>query len=345
MRHIPVQILGVEAGPGGHCHRCIHGKLVYIQIYVCVPTFQPDLSGTPEIPPGQSCGDDHSPQLAYTELVCVTDEDAGGQTNVPQPSQTPTDPAEQTRSASQPPPDALSTGMYYLRRSLHIKGILGDAAELCIKGWRESTVRQYAPFLRQWEQYCQELAEDPFSPSQAAVVNFLSKLYRENKGYSSINTARSAISAISVLPNGQSVGSLPEVKRCVRGVFNQKPSLPRYSETWDVKLMLNYLRNLCLKKLDFKTLSKKLTILLLLFSGQRVSTIQKFKIKNVSLTASKCVIRIDSLLKTSRPGKHLSCVQFSKFEKDSSLCILSHMGVYLDMKHPCGSVGKLRLKK
>jgi hypothetical protein len=63
-------------------------------------------------------------------------------------------------------------------------------------------------------------------------------------GYSSINTARSALSSYLTLGKSVSVGQLPLVKRFLKGVYNKKLIFPRYQQTWDVNLVLDYLKTL-----------------------------------------------------------------------------------------------------
>jgi hypothetical protein len=56
--------------------------------------------------------------------------------------------------------------------------------------------------------------------------------------------------------------------RFMKGVFNMKPSLPRYATTRDAKIVLEFLRKLTLNDIDLKTLSLEVTALLALLSGQ-----------------------------------------------------------------------------
>ena len=41
-----------------------------------------------------------------------------------------------------------------------------------------------------------------------------------------------------------------------------------------------------------------------------------------------CGFFINSLLKTSRPGKHLACIEFQAYAPDVSLCIVKHLQHY-----------------
>ena len=60
----------------------------------------------------------------------------------------------------------------------------------------------------------------------------------------------------------------------MKGVYNCKPTLPRQSATWDVNLVLRYLKSLYPhENLSLKQLSYKLIVLLALTTGQRIQTL------------------------------------------------------------------------
>lgn len=167
---------------------------------------------------------------------------------------------------------------------------------------------------------------------QITVVNFIATLQIvSDLGYSATNTARSALSAITVLPCGNTAGNLRAMKRCLRGVYNEKPSLPRYSCTWDVNMLLNFLRTLRVNDLDLRLISLKLATMFAVFTSQRLATITCLKKANVSISGNKCSIYIDTPQKTSKPGKHFPALEFSRFTSNLDLCIIEHLERYLVM--------------
>ena len=100
--------------------------------------------------------------------------------------------------------------------------------------------------------------------SELTVVEFLSYLYEHNHGYSSINTARSALSVLFCDENGFSIGKDPLVKRFVKGVFESKPPLPRYVSTWNVNIVISYLKlSYPLSQFSLDHVTCKLTMLLM----------------------------------------------------------------------------------
>ena len=95
-----------------------------------------------------------------------------------------------------------------------------------------------------------------------------------------MSTARSALSSIIILDNGLKFGEQPLVFRCLKGIFELKPALPKYSEIWDVNIVLDYLKNLPIQ-LSLKELTLKLNVLLCLTTGQRGETIHKLDTEHI----------------------------------------------------------------
>ena len=150
-------------------------------------------------------------------------------------------------------------------------------------------------------------------------------LYEEGLSYSTINTARSAISALHL-----DCGTSRLVSRLMKGIYNVRPSLPRYTCTYDIKIVLDYLETLDLDVLALPELSMKLVLLLLLLSGQRLQTIQSFQTNNIKFNGDLCTLYVNKLLKTSKPGSHKSVVSFQKYE-NRHLCVVEHLRSYLSV--------------
>ena len=135
------------------------------------------------------------------------------------------------------------------------------------------------------------------------ILTFLTRLYELEASYSALNSARSALSAFVVLPSGETLGNNPLVSRFLKGVFNLRTPKPRYSEIWDVKPVLLYLRKLSpVKMLSLKDLTLKVCTLLALLTAQRAQTLKMLRIDAMQDRNNKFVFFIDEKLKQSRPG-------------------------------------------
>ena len=109
--------------------------------------------------------------------------------------------------------------------------------------WRSS--KQYQTYLKRWEQFCQTNGLSKLRATVENGIDFLATLFNSGLGYSAINTAGSALSLVLLLPNNTTFGSHPLITRFLKGVFEVKPSLPRYTTIWDVRAVLRYLSTLC----------------------------------------------------------------------------------------------------
>ena len=197
--------------------------------------------------------------------------------------------------------------------------------------WRYGTGKQYQSYLSRWECFCKERDINPTTALVDTGIDFLASLYHDGWGYSAINTARSALSTVIHTSDHGSFGTHPLVVRLLKGVFQLKPSLPKYSHVWDVGVVLNYLDSLgTASGLDLKMLTKKLTTLLGLLTGQRCQTLTMLDTKRMQETPEKYIFTIAEKLKTTKPGKHLEPVNLEAYNTNANLCVVSHLKIYLE---------------
>lgn len=149
------------------------------------------------------------------------------------------------------------------------------------------------------------------------------------RSYSSMNTIRSAVSAIANIDN-MPAGRHPLVCRFLKAVFQVRPTLSRSRITWDPDLILTYIESLGPNDaLSTIQLSRKLVMLMLLVSGQRGQALHVLDIRNMSVSHSRVSFRIGDLLKTSRPGAHFSELSFDTYVHNTLLCVYTTISYYL----------------
>ena len=167
------------------------------------------------------------------------------------------------------------------------------------------------------------------------AIEFLTQLFRSWIGYSTINTARSALSSVITLSGGTPVGEHPLICRFVKGVFELRPCLPKYTEIWDVAMMLNYLKTLDPPRgLTLKNLMLKAFTLLCLLSGQRSQTIHKFNIDFIQKLPTMYHISVREKLKHTRPEKHQKPFDFLVYPHNKRLCIMEYLTEYINRTAP-----------
>ena len=158
--------------------------------------------------------------------------------------------------------------------------------------------------------------------------------------YSSLSAARSALAGfVTIEHSSYAISNHPQVARYLKGVFNIKPSMPRYQRIWDIRLVLDKLRNWGdVKKL--KELTYKLCILLALLGVARTQLLHAFDVNKIEVDSNQVVLRVDKLMKTDRPGKVGHELKLLAYPPDRRLCVVSTIQQYLDKTRPFRKSGE-----
>ena len=125
------------------------------------------------------------------------------------------------------------------------------------------------------------------------------------------------------------VGSSDCLSRLFRYFFKSRPALPRYLVSWDVNVLLQFLKSwhpsseLSLEKLTLKTVS-----LVAVTSSDRAQTLEAIDINYSNFSDEGVCFPIYSLLKTTsknRPVKVVKCIRSS----DPSLDVCEYVSTYM----------------
>ena len=119
-----------------------------------------------------------------------------------------------------------------------------DVEELIINSWAEKRRKQYRTYFAQWKEFCQDRNFSLTNTSISEGLEFLLMLCKRGLSYSVINTARSMLSMILPARNRTEFGKHPIIALMLKGVFRNRPALPRYMVTYDSDLVLNFLKSL-----------------------------------------------------------------------------------------------------
>ena len=134
------------------------------------------------------------------------------------------------------------------------------------------------------------------------------------------------------------LGNHPLVSRVLKGTFTTRPALPKYKEVCDVNTVLEHLKTLHpAESVSLKLLTLKLVMLMAILSGQRCQTIHALTTRDMKVSDSKVVFIVNELLKTTKPGKECTKIEFLSFNEDRRLCVVRYLSEYLkrtkDMRH------------
>lgn len=117
----------------------------------------------------------------------------------------------------------------------------------------------------------------------------------------------------------------------MKGISKIRPSHPRYSRTWDLSVVLNFLHSLgSNEKLTFKQLSQKLITLLALVTGHRIQTLSLIRIAKITETASGIQIFISDKIKTIGTNSLQPCLHLLIYDENPQICASSTLKAYIE---------------
>ena len=218
-----------------------------------------------------------------------------------------------------------------IRDNLQVRGISPRSASYVLKSWRPGTEKQYSAAWKCFCCWCDRKKRNPLQADLGTVCDFLTEQFEDSKkSYSTINSYRSALSSMLLPVDGYSVGEHPIIARLLKGIFHIRPPEPRYSFTWDVNVLLTFLDSwFPLSVLELKQLTLKTAALAALVSAQRSQTLSALSIDFMNSTATGTQFVVNSLLKSSRPGKSSLMVSLPAFPENEKLCAHSTLLYYV----------------
>ena len=223
-----------------------------------------------------------------------------------------------------------SSGMASIRRALEEEGVSEDARELIVHSRRKGTSRNYGYASKKWTEWCRLRKIDPFSSSVSSVLNFLAELFRKGLESKTIGNYRSAISAFHLPTDGSSVGRHPRVSALMSGASNQRPPKPKYGFTWDVEVVLRFLKSWPPNEaLTDKQLSLKMAMLLSLSAISRCSELHLLDLRLLSRYSSYFSFEIYGTMKHQKPNTKLKPIEFGVYSSDAMLCPVEVMKAYI----------------
>ena len=237
-------------------------------------------------------------------------------------------PADTTRG-SPPLAEPSTSRLATIRQSYSEAGISQPAQTLLVAAWRDGTSKAYASAWQRWASWCRERKLNPIQASVESILEFLSSEFNLGRAYRTLNVYRSAISSTHPKIDSLRVGEHPLVVQLLKGAYNLRPPLPRYSSTWDVSLVVSFIDGLGVNEsLSLKDLSQKLGFLLALTAMERVSEVVSPDLRYRRFHPEGVTFALPDLTKKSRAGQDLKTSFHASFEENPNLCVVKCLKVY-----------------
>lgn len=194
----------------------------------------------------------------------------------------------------------------------------------------KASFKQYNVVYHRWINFCSTRNYNVYSSSITIITEFLSTYFTEGVGYSSLNTARSALSLILPDIDGKPIGCHSLVKRMLQGAAKLKPPNPRFSYTWDPSKVVAYLAtlfphdNLSLEQITIKCITG-----LSLITAHRTQTLSLIRLDQLEIKEDRIQIYIPDLVKTSKPGRLQPLLVIPRFSDKPEICVMNSLTSYL----------------
>ncbi|CAB0032811.1 unnamed protein product [Trichogramma brassicae] len=221
---------------------------------------------------------------------------------------------------------AYTIGRNAIRQAHVHKGLSEDSIEIIMDSLSQNTVKQYSSTIVKWIDYCKLQKISHFDAPVVKIIDFLTLRYNEGASYSSINSAKAAISNVL----DYSIGNNQTLEKFFKGIYRTRPSRPKYNRTWDVDIVLDYVSKWYpLNSLSFEKLSKKLAVLLALATAHRVQTLVSIDLERIIYFHDRIEIEINDNIKTSAPGKTQPLLVLPYFANKPELCASTTLLEYI----------------
>lgn len=192
----------------------------------------------------------------------------------------------------------------------------------------KNTLRQYGVTYRLWWRFCRDNSNDPHVGSLSSIMIFLTERFHKGDTYGSLNSHRSALSLLL----GNNLTLDDQIKRLLKGAYKLRPALPKYTNTWDPQIVLNYVANWMPNvELSLENITKKLVVLLALSTAHRVQTFSLIKLQNIIVGPSGIKIGILDIIKTSGVGHDQPVLHLPYFNENSAICPATTVKDYINV--------------
>ena len=134
---------------------------------------------------------------------------------------------------------SLREGVRKVFLSILIQSFANDAVEILIASWRKGTLFNYSLYMSKWFKFASCSKVSPVEPAVQVTPDFLTPLVRQGKSFNKNCMVRSELLSRINQKQNISVGNTSIVKRCMKGMFENNPTLLKFQFTCYVSLLFN----------------------------------------------------------------------------------------------------------
>ena len=149
-------------------------------------------------------------------MVPNTDENVGALSNDCSAKQGTSESPNLPTGSSSTSHNSKTNDLLCVRKQVNKMDLSNGSFWACWAYWRCSTKKQYNVYITKWLKFCSENSIDLDSADIESGIAFLTYLFKSNLGYSSSNTAKSALSTVIMDVNNVLFGQhAPVISFCM----------------------------------------------------------------------------------------------------------------------------------
>ena len=166
------------------------------------------------------------------------------------------------------------------------------------------TRANYDSAWKKFDSWCNKREINPVHCPVSDILEFLAAIFDEGREHSTINGARSAISAYHAHVDNKPVGEHPLICALVKGVSNKRPPKPRYCSTWDINTVLRHIISMGQNTgLSHRDLSLKTVLLLAITSAHRGMELHLLTVNLINVHHKHTTFQFYKKHKKTKPGE------------------------------------------
>eukprot|EP01119_Soliformovum_irregulare_P019133 TRINITY_DN6002_c0_g1_i4.p1 TRINITY_DN6002_c0_g1~~TRINITY_DN6002_c0_g1_i4.p1 ORF type:complete len:431 (-),score=68.10 TRINITY_DN6002_c0_g1_i4:213-1385(-) len=226
-------------------------------------------------------------------------------------------------------PQLESDRLAFIRKSEKYRNVHPEVAEVAIRGGLRKTLNRYQSGWKMFAQWwnSQGFENEKVIPDQ--ISHFL-MTKAKSVAYSTLAGYRSAISATLDEVNGAKMGEHWLVRQTMKELKAEKPTKPKYTETWDADLLLDWMERTNTADLDTRGVRNLLIVMLKLYGLMRSSDVERILSDSIQFKEDY-VVGLFSQRKAGQLEWRLD-----RNDAHPNLCAWRMLKRYMGMKKPNG---------
>ena len=134
--------------------------------------------------------------------------------------------------------ETSDTGLINYEPVSSTTSISSDTQAIISAAWRNTTKTKYNSIFKRWTKLCSKRNINSLQPNTVNIIEFLTEEFKRVLSYNSLVSARYALGRCLLCD----IIHHSTVSTFLKGVYNLRPSTPKYFAIWNVNTLLSHIQ-------------------------------------------------------------------------------------------------------